>query len=669
MLEFFRKYQRYFFLVTTVVVIASFTLFGTYDTFAKGEEKEDRIIGRTISGSAMMLSEVQKLSRFIATDREDSMEGRGLSPNFCNDGVIRYDFLKDRLADLLVKEYFDVLKEDFSSRLDKAKRFRSYAHPDAPFLSAKTIWEHLIPGLNQEIAAVQSESEPTLAFFNHLSRLYQLQGRLSPETLRRILIYQHQQYPTLRVDQKLVQDDLSVFGFHTASDWFGHDFIDLVAEFILNSAAAASEKGYTVSLEEAKGDLIHRFQETMQKLAAAKIKPDVSFHQHLRSLGFDERSAAEVWQKVLLFRRYFHDVGGAAFVDSLPYKDFASYAKETAVVQKYQWQMRIQSAQDLAELNLYIRSIAPKSEKGLPTAFLSVSEVEKKFPALVQTTYLANVAEVSKKQVGLTATVKQLLQWQTDDKNWAQLVRQFSLPSVPTKDERFAILATIDPILRAKIDELTRERLVDQNPSWVEEALASAPRVEKIWSISGNEEPTLQKEGTFYSIEDLKIVEDKHILRFEDAREILAERIGKVDEAFTVENNPFSSVAKAAYDALQKNPMDSNWVQSGNNPIQDQFKLIRNEQSISRTSKENWMKEQAFMMLPDFWSPIHVADDGEISFFYLQEKKVTHEPILESLNFGKETLAADAKAYVTERLLQTVKMKNAIVIPVQRGDE
>ena len=81
------------------------------------------------------------------------------------------------------------------------------------------------------------------------------------------------------------------------------------------------------------------------------------------------------------------------------------------------------------------------------------------------------------------------------------------------------------------------------------------------------------------------------------------------------------------------------------------------------------MKEQAFMMLPDFWSPIHVADDGEISFFYLQEKKVTHEPILESLNFGKETLAADAKAYVTERLLQTVKMKNAIVIPVQRGDE
>ena len=38
-------------------------------------------------------------------------------------------------------------------------------------------------------------------------------------------------------------------------------------------------------------------------------------------------------------------------------------------------------------------------------------------------------------------------------------------------------------------------------------------------------------------------------------------------------------------------------------------------------------------------------------------------------NFGKETLAADAKAYVAERLLQTVKVKKAIVIPVQKEDE
>lgn len=81
------------------------------------------------------------------------------------------------------------------------------------------------------------------------------------------------------------------------------------------------------------------------------------------------------------------------------------------------------------------------------------------------------------------------------------------------------------------------------------------------------------------------------------------------------------------------------------------------------------MREQAFLLLPDVWSPIHVADNGDIVFFYLQEKKSHPTPILDQLSFGKETLAADAKTYVAERLLQVVKQKQAIVIPIQQEDQ
>lgn len=81
------------------------------------------------------------------------------------------------------------------------------------------------------------------------------------------------------------------------------------------------------------------------------------------------------------------------------------------------------------------------------------------------------------------------------------------------------------------------------------------------------------------------------------------------------------------------------------------------------------MKEQAFLMLPEIWSPVHMDDEGQIVFFYLKEKKVNQAPILDQLNFGKETLAADAQRYVTERFLQTIKKKNAIVIPVQKEDD
>lgn len=669
MLEFFRRYQRYFFLVITVVVISSFTFFGTYSTFAGGEERPDRAIGQLIDGSSMMQSEVQKLSRFIATDREDSLQGRGLPPNLCNDGVIRYDFIKDGLANLIVAEYFDALKGDFEARLDKAKRFKSYAHPEAPFLSAKTVWDHFIPELNEEISELQKQNETTPAVFAKLERLYLFQGRLQPEMLRQILIYQHRQYPWLTIDQRLPYEDLALFGFHTASDWFGHNFVDLVAEFILNAAAAAEEKGYRVSLEEAKGDLIHRFQESVKKLAEAKANPQMSFSHHLRTLGFDERSASEVWRKVLMFRRYFQDVGETAFVDKLPYKDFAEYAKETAIVETYRWPLAIQNAQDLAEFQYYVKAVCPKGKETLPAAVLSVAEVEKNHPQLVQRTYRAQVAEVSKKQVALKASVKQLWEWQTDDANWPALKKEFSLSTGNNREERFKVLEKLDPVKRSEIDAWSREKIVDQNPAWIEEALAAAPKNEKTWTVVGNEDSALRAEGIFYKVENLELVKEKHILTFQEARGVLSKLVQKAEGEFDKEKTPFAAASKEALAALQKNKEDPRWLQSGKDPLIDQFKLERNEQAVLRTSKEDWMKEQAFMMLPDFWSPIHVAENGQIVFFYLKEKKTNPAPILDQLAFGKETLAADAKAYVTEKLLKVVKKKNAIVIPVQKDDE
>jgi hypothetical protein len=668
MLEFFRQYQRIVFIIVTTMVIASFVFFGTFSTFVNEVERPDRLVAQTVQDTPMMLSEVQKLARFIATDREDLAHGHGLPPNFCNDGVIRHDFLRARLAEGLVGGYFDVLKEDFAMRLEKAKRFRPYAHPEAPFLSANAVWDHLLPTLGKEVSALQAESEATPAVFGRFVKLYGLQSQLHPETLRRILVYQHQQYPWLTIDQRLSYEDLALFGFHSVSDWFGRDFVDLVAQFILNAAAVAEAKGYRVSLEEAKGDLVHHFVETVEKLREAKGNPDPNFHHHLRGLGFDENSAAEVWRKVLLFRRYFHDVGEAAFVDRLPFKDFAEYAQETALVQKYEWPVALETAQDLANYRFYVKAVsAPTHGQGaVPSVFLSVEEVEKKYPDLVQTTYRAQVAEIAKKQVGLRASMKEVWAWEVDDKNWSALRSEFSLIDVKGADERVTALRALEPKTLAKIHDKARDGLVDQNPQWVQEALATLPLQEKIWSEKGSQAPVFKTEGAYTRIENLEKVKEKHILPFAQARDVLTKLAGVVEGKAT--ENPFTAMAADALVDLKKNPTDPKWIQSGSDPLRDQFKFRRKEETIPRTSQENWMKEQAFEMLPDLWSPIHVEEGGEIAFFYLQEKRSNPAPILEQLDFGKETLASDAKRYVADRLLQAIQQKKAIVIPVQRGD-
>ena len=78
------------------------------------------------------------------------------------------------------------------------------------------------------------------------------------------------------------------------------------------------------------------------------------------------------------------------------------------------------------------------------------------------------------------------------------------------------------------------------------------------------------------------------------------------------------------------------------------------------------MIEEAFVMVPDHWSPIHVAEDGEISFFYLQEKGPVDSPILERLAAEKAVLSADAERYLAEKLIRTIQKKQAIVIPMQK---
>ena len=231
-------------------------------------------------------------------------------------------------------------------------------------------------------------------------------------------------------------------------------------------------------------------------------------------------------------------------------------------------------------------------------------------------------------------------------------------------------------------------------------------------------------EATYYQISDVKQVEEKHLLTFEkakaqgilsflvdkelesqypnqrtqypklfkteegkwksfsDVKDLVASKVygnllKAIDQADPKEweagegaldayaSRRLLSFAKTAFSHLQKNGTDPRWIQTGENRIAEQFKLEKKEHQIQRIAKERWMKEEAFTMLPNQWSSIHVAADGEIAFFYFQEKKPHQTPILEQLVMGKETIAADAQRFLAERLIFETKKKQSIVIPLR----
>ncbi|MDP3683402.1 MAG: SurA N-terminal domain-containing protein, partial [Ignavibacteria bacterium] len=168
MLDFFRRHQRYFFLVITVVVIISFSFFGTYNTLGSNNWRE-QIAFKAVNGHEVTRSDVDEMALFLSTDNDDKMLYGGVwGPNFLNDGVIRKDFLKTGLAQQLVQSYHQDLQEDINKRLAKEKKYTLYSHPQAPFLSVESVWSYFSPAMVGHLTALREAQNGVDAdAFNH----------------------------------------------------------------------------------------------------------------------------------------------------------------------------------------------------------------------------------------------------------------------------------------------------------------------------------------------------------------------------------------------------------------------------------------------------------------------------------------------------------------------
>lgn len=734
MLEFFRKYQRFFLFGIAVIVIASFSFFGTFGAISSmAPPEQDRVLGKAIDASDVNLLEMQALIRFISADRED-VANRQTAFNLLNDGVLRRDLIGTGIAAVLVEEQFDLVKEELEPKFQRMKTFKGYEHPEAPFLSAKGVWERFMPTVNREWSALQTEEGSGPELFTHAAKLYQLQGSFPSEWLRRILLMQEQQYKWLHPDPRLRQDDLSLFGFHSVTDWFGKRFVDLAAQFIHNAAIEAKQKGLEVSLEEAKSDLRRVFAESMEKIRAAKLPLQVTYKEQLQMLRMDESEAVNVWRKVLLFREIFRDAGESALIDRLPYSEFASVASEKALVDVYQWgqSLKLRTALDVLGLNTYLKAVSSDlSTTTLPRTFFSLEEVEKKTAELVEILYTAKVSAVDKREVALRAPLKEVWDFEIGEDGWKRLKKEFSFLqplSANTSEERFQSLENLDPNRRTKVDLFARRCLVEKHPEWVKAALDAATGQEKQLVLSAgnihlphveNSERlgTLFKEilsspehaladlqqfdsgEAVFRFENIAKIADPKIKTLEEAKndgsldllttrvleaeysalkgklaadlqkkaildvkeELAALLVGFTPEALEKNHARVLATASQAWEELQKNS-DSQWIRKdGEEALLAQFKAERIEKEISRTSQENWMTNEAFIVVPKQWSQVHVDEDG-VSFFYLKEKIVSDEPLLKQLSFGKEMLVSDVQSFLAKQLMGRMLEKK---VPLQ----
>lgn len=489
MLDFFRRYQRYFFLVVTIVIVISFSFFGTYSTLQDLNFRE-QVAFKAVDGSEIKRSELDELVMFLATDSEDKLLFGGVwGPNFLNDGVIKKDFMQTGLAEILAAQFPSDIEPDLISRQAREKRYALYSHPQAKFISTESAWTYFAPDLKSNfeiLKGIENPMDPKA--FSARVRLYMGEKRFPSPALRQVLHYQEKQYSWVTPDPNLDRTDLSLFGYHTIEDWFGPRFVRIVAEFIINSSKIAEQKGYLVSKEETLADLVRNSEQSFQQnlsnpnLGVANGKE--YFNEQLRRMGMDQTKAIKVWQQVMLFRRLFHDAGNSVFVDPNTFKGFDSYAKESVDGEIYQLpkDLQIGDYRTLQKLEVYLNAVAKrgdddKSQLALPTKFVSVDEVAKKNPELVQKRYLLETAHINKNALLVKVGVKETWNWEVEDQNWNALKKQFPELGVKkgnTREERLAALDSLDDKTRARVDAFARNAILEAHPEWIAQALQDA---------------------------------------------------------------------------------------------------------------------------------------------------------------------------------------------------
>lgn len=485
MLHFFRTYQRYIFIFITIVIVISFSFFGTYSAMQRSSF-EDTTAFIAVDGTHVKRSELEKMNLFIGTDIEEKRNNRGLwGPNFLNDGVIKQEFLETGFAQILFKAFSTDLQAELEQRHHKEKQFQPYAHPQAPFISAETAWNYYLPGMKQSYSTLKNSSDPLSSeAIDARVKLFLGERRLPGTILSNMLRMQENQYSMIDHDPTLDYADLSLYGYHSAEDWFGPSFMRLASEFIINSAIIAKQRGYSVSESEAYADLIRNasisFRQNQQSPHLNVGNVGQYMEEQLRRMGMDKKQAIRVWQQVLLFRRLFQDMGNAMFTDPFTFQQYNAYTFENVSGNLYQLPpaLRLNNARSLAKFELYIHGVSDvkegKDRFRMPETFKSVKDVAKSHPGLVQKRYLLDMSEVSTKQLESKVGLRQMWSWEIDEANWKKLTKEFpelALEKGMTTQERQQALDKLDKATRTRVDNFARAAIVKAHPEWVERSL------------------------------------------------------------------------------------------------------------------------------------------------------------------------------------------------------
>lgn len=343
------------------------------------------------------------------------------------------------------------------------------------------------PTLSEKLTLLKQAEDPlNKEAFQARVDLFLAEKEFPPAFLGQVLRYQEKERTTGLYDPRLMRENPSLFGYRNLNDWFGSKFVEGSAKTIINVANIARSHGFKVSREELLSELISRSEKTYQALKEHSALPVTDGHSlfrlYLQHYSLDEQTLVSIWEDVTLFRRLFHEVGGAVCADALPLENFYAYAHQNASIELYQMapELRFQNDQDLIQFETYLEAVGRGREKetNIALEYESLDLIERRAPELIGKRYVLSVAEIERSALLAKVGMKATWDWELDPLNWDMLKKQFPELGV-SEGTPFEVLEKMDSKGRKLVDAFARKQIASMHPEWIEEALDGAPWKEK----------------------------------------------------------------------------------------------------------------------------------------------------------------------------------------------
>lgn len=484
MLTFLRIHQKTVLVTVTAAVVVSFFFFGASSGRDLGEKAKEQFIGKALDGSNITKQKVDRMVKFLSCSHLDLLDDKVLSPNLLNDGVLEKDFIKTPMGPLLAEKIFPKIEKELSSTLEKARSFEPYRHPHSPFLSAGGLWSQFAPDATRIASEIiLTNSKVTPETFRLLSELYSHQKSVPFTFFKRMIFYQQNQDSRIQPDEQLSYADLSLFGLHSAKEWFGNTYLQAAAQVIINGASFAKSKGLTVSTAEAREQLLSNVEEGFKK-SGEKIEPEylyTAFIDQVRKEGMDEVECLDLWKDIALFRKLKASFAEEISVDPDVVQKAHLASKDLATVELYSLpsSLLFKDFSSLLKLQLYVEAVSNSNRKTqfvLPKEFLSLAEIEKKMPELIRREYILEYGELDLKKAASQIGLKEMWGWETGDLGWSSLQNRFSFLSsqkANTKEARFTILEELEDEKRLEVDAFARQTILSSDQQRLQQAFSS----------------------------------------------------------------------------------------------------------------------------------------------------------------------------------------------------